>query len=346
MLANSWLYHYYSVQTKIQFGLPFEGSSRITTTTPTYYHQTPNISSDLAHTYSNSHHVPYGYHAPVGLPNVNVHHQSSPSAHLISHHPSQNGNFTYKYDQPVDYSQNPLSPSGSHQIDIRCSSTHSSSSSSAPSQSNLSSCRVNSPPIMRKRIMGKLKPLFIFDHTNKSPEAVADIEAQCGRNEAGSVIYETVLPTRPRILTKAPPSDPPELIDTWIPSPPWSEGTQKVPDLSSNVELSPAYMVTTTPPTPNSAPSIQNISGASAFSFDWISVGEQFVPIIDSCGMSCLTSESLPVPVMQIHHHWPPDHRIISLHASSKNTTNPNEATAKKIRREGNKKDMLKSIET
>lgn len=349
MIANSWLYHYYSVQSKIQFGIPFEGSSRIPTSTTTFYHhQAPNISTNITHSYHSSH-VPYGYHSPVGLPtppNVGAHHQSSSAAHLISHHNgnTHNGlaNFSYKYDsQPVDYSQNPSSPSiGSHQMDMRCSSTNSSNSSSAPPQTSATKCRISSPPMKRKRIIGKLKPLFIIDSSNQSPEAVADIEAQCCPNEVGSLSYETVLPSRPRILTKAPPPEPPDFIDIWNPSPPWSEGTQKVPDLSSSIELSPAYIVTTTPPTPTSGPPIANINGASTFSFDWMTVGEQYVPIIDSCSVPCLTSDSASVPVMQLTHHWPPDHRLISLHSSPASLTPPNsnEYVVKMLRRDSERK--------
>lgn len=342
MLSNSWLYHYYSVQSKIQFGLPFEGASRIPATTPTFYHQTASNLPNITHNYHSSHHVPYGYHSPVGLPtppNVEAHHQSSPTTHLISHHQNE---FYYKYEsQPVDYSQNPSSPSnGCHQIDIRCSSTNSSNSSSTPSHLSSTDCRIKSPPILRKRIIGKLKPLFIIDTNNKSPESIADIEAQCCRNEVGSVTYETVLPSRPRILTKAPPPEPPEFIDVWNPSPPWSDGTQKVPDLSSNIESSPSYMVTTTPPTPSSAPSIPSISGASAFSFDWMTVGEQFVPIIDSYGVPCLTSNSLSVPLKPMSQHWTPDHRLRPLHPSPTTLTPPNsnEAVAKRLRRDSEKR--------
>lgn len=355
MLANSWLYHYYSVQSKIQFGLPFEGSSRIPATAPTFYHthhQPPNIPPNITHSYHSSHHVPYGYHSPVGIPTpptAGAHHQTSPAAHLINHHQNGNsnnglGHYSYRYEsQPVDYSQTPASPTnGSNQVDIRCSSTNSSNSSSTPLQLNTSSNRISSPPTAKKRIIGKLEPLFIVENSNQSPEAVADIEAQCCRNEVGSITYETILPSRPRILTKAPPPEPPDFIDIWNPSPPWSEGTQKVPDLSSNLELSPAYMVTTTPPTPTSAPPHQNIGGGSAFSFDWMTVGEQFVPIIDSCGLPCLTPEGLPVPVMpvQMTHHWPPDHRIIPLQSSSATLTPPNsnEPVVKRIRRDSDKK--------
>lgn len=342
MMSNSWLYHYYSVQSKIQFGLPFEGSSRSAAPTSLYHHT--NILPNMTHTYHSSHHAPYGYHPPVDLQslhNAESHQQSSPATNLISHHQHD---FTYKRDtQPVDYSQNSSTPSNEchqinecHPINIRCSSTNSSSSSSAPSQSSVTNCRINSPPMLRKRILGKLKPLFIIENSNESPESSVDIEAQCRRGEIGSATYETVLQTRHRFLTKAPPPEPP---DFWNPSPPWSDGTQRVPDLSSNSELSPTYVVTT-PPTPSSAPTVPSISGSTAFSFDLITVGEQFVPIIDTCGVPYLTTESLQLPLRSVAHQWSQDHRLIASQTSPITLTPPNsnEPINKRLRRNSDKK--------
>uniref|UniRef100_A0A182FL56 Uncharacterized protein n=1 Tax=Anopheles albimanus TaxID=7167 RepID=A0A182FL56_ANOAL len=82
-------------------------------------------------------------------------------------------------------------------------------------------------------------------------------------------------------------SEPTDFMEQWNPSPPWSDTTaQKVPDISHQ-ELSP-YM-TTTPPTPTSAPH-QMLNGggfptATTFSFDWMP--EQFVPIVTTdCGVT------------------------------------------------------------
>uniref|UniRef100_A0A182N6I5 Uncharacterized protein n=1 Tax=Anopheles dirus TaxID=7168 RepID=A0A182N6I5_9DIPT len=77
-------------------------------------------------------------------------------------------------------------------------------------------------------------------------------------------------------------SEPTDFMEQWNPSPPWSDTTaQKVPDISHQ-ELSP-YM-TTTPPTPTSAPHQHHNGGfptATTFSFDWMP--EQFVPIATDC---------------------------------------------------------------
>lgn len=39
MYANSWLYHYYTVQSKIQFGIPYEGPARVQATNDSYLQQ-------------------------------------------------------------------------------------------------------------------------------------------------------------------------------------------------------------------------------------------------------------------------------------------------------------------
>lgn len=338
MISNSWLYHYYSVQSKIQFDLPFQGSSRAIPTS--LYHQTANI-------LHSSQHVPYGYQFPVDLHNVDVHRPSLPTTHPISH---LKHHCTYKRDnQPVDYSQNSSTLSNEcHQINecnpinIRCNSTTSSNSSSSPSQSSIANFRSNSPPIQRKRLLGKLKPLFIIENNHESPESNADIETQCRRNEIASVTYGTLVQTRPRIPNKSTHLDRP---DFWNPSPPWSDVAQKVPDLSSNSELSPTYIVTT-PPTPSSAPSIPKISSASAFSFDLITIGEQCVPNIDTCSVPYLASDSLQLPLMSMAHHWPQDHRLIASQPSPTSLTPPNsnEPVTKRLCRNSDKKGRRFSL--
>ncbi|XP_055377502.1 uncharacterized protein LOC129609550 [Condylostylus longicornis] len=395
MLANSWLYHYYSVQSKIQFGIPFEGPTRVPPT-PTYYHHHSHHPGGLPtnltpHGYSShhhpSHHVPYGYHSPLGIGPP----QSSPS-HVMGH-PNGNSNgmigpYSAYRLEPVDFSNSPNQQQQQHQqhtqqqqhqqpqppnnisppesVEPRCSSTNSSSSGSH--HHSLSNARINpvSPPTKRRAI-NKLEPLYIIE--SESPESsnigITDLDNQyChnggnsgggigilgehGGGGGGSLAYEAVVvpPNRSRILTKILPTDPPDLIDQWNPSPPWSETAQKAPDITHQ-ELSP-YFTTTTPPTPNSAPPLQTCG--QAFSFDWMS--EQFIPIStitnDSCGVNgssacvpCLTPDGITVQVplhqmsMTSHHphshhhhhhhhhlhhhhpHWPPDHngRIITLQA-------------------------------
>ncbi|XP_058055640.1 uncharacterized protein LOC131207048 [Anopheles bellator] len=91
--------------------------------------------------------------------------------------------------------------------------------------------------------------------------------------------------------------EPTDFMEQWNPSPPWSDTTaQKVPDITHQ-ELSP-YM-TTTPPTPTSAPH-QLLGGgfptATTFSFDWMP--EQFVPIVTDCAVGASIAH-------HHHHHHP-----------------------------------------
>ena len=306
MLANSWLYHYYSVQSKIQFGLPYDGppTNRVPAT-PSYYHPTPTIPSSLTHSYVTSHHMPYGYHSPVGIPP----HQSSPG--LIGHHNGQQiGSHSsagehyrpYAYrTEPVDYSQTTTPIPINSQVEPRCSSTNSSVSGSH---------RIGSPP-SKRRAIARLEPLYIPENPDSLDTSMVELHSQHshesdsgggnGVDGGGStVLLTTVIPTRHRFYTKAIPADPGDFMEQWNPSPPWSETAQKVPDIMQQ-ELSP--YLTTTPPTPTSAPPPS--SHGPAFSFDWMP--EQFVPIMD-CPPSCL-----PMPVsMQLQmSHWPTDHRLL-----------------------------------
>lgn len=328
MLANSWLYHYYSVQSKIQFGLPYEGPPRVPPTPTSYYHShhhSPTLQSSLSHPYVTSHHMSYGYHSPVGIPP----HQGSPG--LIGHHNgavSQIGHhgtgmagdhyrpYAYRIDtQPVDYSQ--PSPLNVTIPEPRCSSTNSSSSGSN---------RISSPP-SKRRIIARLEPLYIPENEEDSSVETSMVELGSQHSHTGdgsygggvgTVLLTTVIPTRPRLHSKAMQPDPADCMDQWNPSPPWSETAQKVPDIIQQ-DLSP--YLTTTPPTPTSAP-VTGVHGGPAFSFDWMP--EQFVPIMDCAPcVPCLVPEGLPpmpMPVsMQLQmSHWPTDHRLMCLQPSER----------------------------
>ncbi|KAL1375325.1 hypothetical protein pipiens_000711, partial [Culex pipiens pipiens] len=309
MLSNSWLYHYYTVQSKMQFGIPFEGATRIPAST-SYYEGG-------------------GHHSPISAAGVGC-----------------RGPYAYKLDpgQPVDYSGQ-----------IRCESTGSSQS--------VQPDRNGTPPV-KKRAINRLEPLYIPENGQDSPEssitelhppghaAVNHPEHPDGGVGAHSGIpiqpisggsvqtmtLSTSLHTRSnRQLLKGPPSatitaaEPTDFIDQWNPSPPWSDTTvQKVPDITHQ-ELSP-YM-TTTPPTPTSAPPHYLTSGVpTTFSFDWMP--EQFVPIMTDCSIAgssafsgplpC-TQDGLPVPAMSLPMPvpmqippppWPSDHRLLALDSS------------------------------
>lgn len=316
MLANSWLYHYYSVQSKIQFGIPFEGPPRVPPTAPFYHHHSPTIQPGLSHPYPP--HVSYGYHSPVGVPSQGspslVNHHNGSSGQSIGHHnPGMAGDhyrpYSYRLEsQPVDYSQqNP--------IEIRCSSANSSSSSSNNNNNN----RVGSPP-SKRRAINRLEPLYIPENDDSPESTIMELSSShhMGESHGQTVLLTTVIP-RSRIITKAPPADPPDFMEQWNPSPPWSETAQKVPDMSHQ-ELSP--YLTTTPPTPTSAP-----HGPGAFSFDWMP--EQFVPIMDcSPCLPCLTQDGMAVPMsvsvpLQMP-HWPSDHRLLPLQSIDRRSDDEN----------------------
>ncbi|KAH8404259.1 hypothetical protein KR215_002692, partial [Drosophila sulfurigaster] len=321
MLANSWLYHYYTVQSKIQFGMPLDSAMRVPpgSSSSGYYssHQQPlggggaagvglGMSSGAAGLSGvfGSHHAHHHHH----------HHHTTAAASYHHHHPHMGAAYggvyhaesalELKEDQqlygfqastvggglePVDYSQvNGGSGSGG--------------SGTAGSQKSTQSA---TPPPPKKRARNKLEPLYL--HAERSPAAAITPEPDCyalhpssayataatgaatgssnggGGDASASVIYATIVPTRPRLLNKTLPPDPADFIEQWNPSPPWSESAQKasLDSFGSSHELSPC--ITTTPPTPTSA-TPQHGGGLSAsqpigpaFSFEWMS--DPLVPV-------------------------------------------------------------------
>lgn len=299
MYANSWLYHYYTVQSKIQFGIPYEGPARVQGSNDAYlqqqqpeqndlhnqnnhshhhsfHHYSPNsLQNPLTHSYlHHSHHVSsYGYHSPVAQ------HQSSPG--LVNHygnntphigyHSSNEGYrpYAYRIDPilPVDYSGH-VSPM----------TNHSTNSSNGNIKSNNQADSESGSPPAKRRAVNRLEPLFIPEHQQESSSDEtlhAEPVYQTTTGDGGTVLLTTVLPGRySHTHIKAVSNEPTDLIDQWNPSPPWSETTQKVPDIAQQ-EL--CYL-SRTPPTPTSAPLMS--SNGAAFSFDWMP--EQFVPIVDA----------------------------------------------------------------
>lgn len=313
MLANSWLYHYYSVQSKIQFGIPYEGPARVPPTTPYFHHHSPTLQTGLTHPYATPHHMSYGYHSPVGIPHQGspgiVGHHNGNGAPPLNHHNSGDHYRPYAYRleaQPVDYSQ--VSPLN-NQIEPRCSSVNSLSNGSNP---------IGSPP-SKRRVIARLEPLYIPEHHQESSETSlgeVNIYPNSHGSDGGSTVLMTaVAPPRHRIHSKAMQIEPPDFMEQWNPSPPWSETTQKVPDIVQQ-ELSP-YLART-PPTPTSAPPPH--SNGPAFSFDWMP--EQFVPIMDyGPGIACHDGSSahvMPVQMQLQMTHWPPEHKLMAMHSDKR----------------------------
>ncbi|KAI9580887.1 hypothetical protein GQX74_013435 [Glossina fuscipes] len=385
MILNSWLYHYYTVQSKIQFGLPYDNVTRIgsnttspaVNTAPAYYHHFPHHHHSATTSYSPT--------AMLGSPYANLHSPSNPHAHHHHHHfhhisqlPSTYHHAMETADssttilerittnatetdainniinlknlpkptvEPVDYSQladvtqhtpsptRPPSSIKSNGGELRCESANSSiSSNTSATMGHLSLSnhsysnhnRARSPPQKRKAL-GKLEPLYIQENsqdvTNLSVNELDNYAIHANRSVAlsheshSSVIFATVVPTRPRLLNKVFSSDPADFIDQWNPSPPWSENAQKLSFENSSTtpqqELSPC--ITTTPPTPSAPlsnattciPGLQTFG--SAFSFEWMP--EQLMPVVDAC-VTYPRTDGMPIVMTHSHHnhnsHCPP----------------------------------------
>ncbi|XP_034661995.1 uncharacterized protein LOC117897334 [Drosophila subobscura] len=323
MLANSWLYHYYTVQSKIQFGMPLDSGMRVQSgsTSSGYYSPhsthaqqtqggaTPGLSmtsaaaaAGMANVFGGHHHAHHPHHH---------HHHHHPAA-AYHHHPHMGASYGGVYhaeaaielkedqpllrcfQEPVDYSQvNGVAGAGSPVTPIASTTSNPSNSGSQKSSQSAT------PPPPKKRARNKLEPLYL--HAVRSPAAAITPEPDCyalhthpavataaayataavSSNDV-SVIYATIVPTRPRLPNKSLPPDPADFIEQWNPSPPWSESAQKasLDSFSSSHELSPC--ITTTPPTPTSATPQQSGLGPQqaigpAFSFEWMS--DPLVPL-------------------------------------------------------------------
>lgn len=291
LLANTWLYHYYSVQSKIQFGMAYDQTlqqpaARPPEHSPTFHPQFYQTPSQLPVHGLNQHHPVYssahphlhygGYQSPHNNHHYHSHHQSNSNSPVLS---QLNGRLL-ETDSVIGYNSTEKICSVDRRHEDRFGSP---------------------PPNKKQRMISRPEPLYIPEQFEASDGSITELQ---GRGDPsghfqtlilGPVGYTSI---RSRFLGKIelPPSqiDPTEFIDQWNPSPPWSETTQKVPEMS-NYELSPYK----TPPTPNSgsadtsssSESFPRIIGMSlpsangtAFPFDL--VPEQFVPVIGDCPVS------------------------------------------------------------
>lgn len=268
----------------------------------------------------------YGYLSPIpqhqGSPGL-ISHYNGTTPQLNYHNSSESyrSSFTYQTidSQPVDYRSQT-----NNQIEPVCNGAQCTDVTNNITSNNIDS---KSPPSKRRAIL-RLEPLYIPEHQQESSDAsITDIHYQI--NEGNGTVAIAVTPiVHNRIHLKAVHTDPSDTIDQWNPSPPWSETTQKVPDIVQQ-ELSP-YLART-PPTPTSAPLPQTSSNGPAFSFDWMP--EQFVPIMDSShshvgtatGMS---NDGMPsvmlsaIQAMPLHvTHWPhTDHKFLHLESADRPT--------------------------
>lgn len=306
MLSNSWLYHYYSVQSKIQMGLTYE-NSRLPQINSNYYPYQP---------ITPQHYQMHQIHQPYDLQGHHLHHYdySPPVSNMHHHHNDINHNSPSMKETsivPVDYSQqqpnmDKLSPA--HENGSRDKGEEYSepirkkpaddkiikhNHDKKMSKVDFKSVRISNKKYTFKRI----ESLHISD-TNVEAEEVATprLIAYDGHSEHTINVMETEhregqmlhlnssihSHSRSRIsknFSSSLPALPHTVeavsgeIDQWNPSPTWSENNiQKVPDIMHQ-QLSP-YLITT-PPTPMSASYIPH---GSSFTFDW--APEHYVPSV------------------------------------------------------------------
>ncbi|KAK9511395.1 hypothetical protein O3M35_000060 [Rhynocoris fuscipes] len=240
MRVNSWLYHYYTVQSKLQYGLAYEphAATQVTRMPSSGYYQHAQSMSPYHHQESPT--------AAAAAAVPSYHHQGLPQ-NLTTHPEAFRYSGRHTEPEPVDYSVH------HENVDIKAS-----------------------------------------PRSSPASEVIVDLDRGGGGT---TVLMSSASPAtqslgRSRLLVKAATSlDPQSSLDVmeqWNPSPPWSDTTlQKVPDILHQ-DLSP--YVTTTPPTPSSAVSLQH-PPTPAFTFDW--TPEQYVPNMQPC---------TPVPLMDEEH--------------------------------------------
>lgn len=278
--SNSWLYSFYMVQSKLQYGLTYEPhSTPRPAPTPTNYYQRPESMSP----YHDHHHVISPYHQPSPHHQPHLHHQF-PVSHIP---PDLNYRYVRRIEpEPVDYSVHACHDEPTAEGGDR------------------------SPFVKREPVVvthSELTP------DSPSSEIIVDLDQHEGGGETALMSTISSL-GRSRALVKSAANvvDPADFMDQWNPSPPWSDTTmQKVPDILHH-DLSPH--VTTTPPTPGSNSSTQHPH--PAFTFDW--APEQYVPNIQTIPPRTAAVPSNSLDEENYPHILPPlswtaEHRLFPL---------------------------------
>lgn len=189
MLSNSWLYHYYSVQSKIQMGFSYEGSSsgtspRIPQTTNSFYpyqaqhyqmhqlHQSPSP-YDLPQHHLHGHHH-YDYSPPVSNNDI-INHNNNNNNSPTSLKESTTTTTTSTALMPVDYSQQ-------HSMDAKLSPAHennNNSSGSSRGEKIVTTEDYSSEQPSRKKAtaIGDDKSNKLQNHDNKSKLSKVDYKS-------------------------------------------------------------------------------------------------------------------------------------------------------------------------
>ncbi|XP_049304830.1 protein single-minded [Bactrocera dorsalis] len=258
---------------------------------------------------------------------VSSHNAATP--HYVTHNNNTSGNNKHNNGSSANHSSSNNNHNSTHNHNLNSAANINTNGNASSAQHQ----RLSSPP-SKRRAIGKLEPLYLPDEANDdTPTTVTEIDTPyhlhahsligAPAESHASVIFATVVPTCPRLIQKSLPNEPPDFIDQWNPSPPWSESAQKLSlDSSSSTQQELSPCITTTPPTPTSAPptgtlgsnygSLQTLG--PAFSFEWMS--DPLVPVADPY-TSCITPPD-GVPLVVAHH---PHATAAAQHSFHWNTT-------------------------
>lgn len=126
MYANSWLYHYYTAQSKVQFGIPFDGPARVQATANDTYlqqqqlqhhqsqqqqsHEDEDLQNHNNHSNHHSHHH-HLHHHPHSFHHYSPNSLQTPLAHSYLAH-SPHGVASYGYHSPVAQHHHQSAPAG------------------------------------------------------------------------------------------------------------------------------------------------------------------------------------------------------------------------------------------
>lgn len=346
MLTNGWLYHYYMVQSKLQYGLAYEAAAATRmAAAAAYYHphtQHPQAMSNYSHHIGHQHLEPSHHHSYLqhqispAIQHLHNHNGSTPSHQQMHLSPNENHNSSpgyilphdsnYRNERRVDPESTPVDYSVHSHSEMHDRTNMTDHYHQDHNQNHINHDENRSPPVIQhtshKRRSVKVESIKSESSPRVSPnsEVIVDLDRNGGgiyANGGGGgplMLATTPVPlhsfARPRVLIKGGMVDPAEFMEQWNPSPPWSDTTvQKVPDIIHQ-DLSP--YVTTTPPTPTGTPSSLSVGSLShqpphsAFTFDW--APEQYVPTLQHPRAVPLADEEQTMSAA-----WPSEHRLFPL---------------------------------
>lgn len=156
MRNNSWLYHYYSVQNKLQYGLAYDvGPPSRLLYYPEHNHPAPEYSTP---------HDSTGYGHLTGMPVPGIqHHMSHHGAVAPVHHNQHQVHHRRAESEPVDYSYSKRKPKDLQNLELEVGDID------APNSRGSGGLLVATHVIERSRTSIKVDPSEIMDQWNPSP---------------------------------------------------------------------------------------------------------------------------------------------------------------------------------